>query len=156
MVKEHVRTIAELRADLQLETDPEKRRYISSIIAAAKPVRVSRAADVLEDYELEYIRHVLKPKVRQCYRNAFLLCEAFPERISYCEGFINAPITIRHAFNKIGGDYVDITIEFALGEPPEAFEYVECGEYGLEEITAAAKGSGHYGYVFDWYYGHRE
>lgn len=71
--------------------------------------------------DMDYIRHVIKPKPKECYRNSHLLCEAFPERILYCEGKTNVPIPIDHAFNKVGDAYIDITFEFALHENPSIF-----------------------------------
>lgn len=73
---------------------------------------------------MDYIRQVIKPKPKECYRNSHLLCEAFPERILYCEGKTNVPIPIDHAFNKVGDAYIDITFEFALHENPSIYEYV--------------------------------
>lgn len=82
-----------------------QKAYFVDLFNAAKPVKIVPAADVLEDYELEYIQHVIKPRPKQCYRNSHLLCEAFPERILYCEGKTNVPIPIDHAFNKVGDAY---------------------------------------------------
>lgn len=98
--------------------------------------------------DLEYIQHVLKPKQKECYRNAHLLCEAFPERIMYCEGKVNVPIPIDHAFNKVGDAYIDITFEFALNENPSIYEYVTFGEYDAKTIRKAVLKTGYYGEVY--------
>lgn len=71
---------------LELPLHERQKAYFQDLLNAAKPVKIVPAADVLEDYELDYIRHVIKPKPKECYRNSHLLCEAFPERILYCEG----------------------------------------------------------------------
>lgn len=110
------------------------------------------AADVLEDYELEYIQHVIKPRPKQCYRNSHLLCEAFPERILYCEGKTNVPIPIDHAFNKVGDAYIDITFEFAFHENPSIYEYVTFGEYDAKTIRKAVLETGYYGEIYKWLY----
>lgn len=114
--------------------------------------RLVAAADVLEDYELDYIRHVIKPKPKECYRNSHLLCEAFPERILYCEGKTNVPIPIDHAFNKVGDAYIDITFEFALHENPSIYEYVTFGEYDAKTIRKAVLETGYYGEIYKWLY----
>lgn len=101
---------------LELPMHERQKAYFVDLFNTAKPVKIVPAADVLEDYELEYIQHVIKPRPKQCYRNSHLLCEAFPERILYCEGKTNVPIPIDHAFNKVGDAYIDITFEFALHE----------------------------------------
>lgn len=109
----------------------------------------SRAADVFSDYELKIIRDVLKPQKQQCYRNAHLLCQLFPERVRYCEGKTNAFIPIDHAFNRVGDKYVDITFEFALNDPDLlGYEYVVFGEYDLPEIERMTKKTGYYGDIY--------
>ena len=126
--------------------------YFVDLFNAAKPVKIVPAADVLEDYELEYIQHVIKPRPKQCYRNSHLLCEAFPERILYCEGITNVPIPIDHAFNKAGDAYIDITFEFALHENPSIYEYVTFGEYDAKTIRKAVLETGYYGEIYKWLY----
>lgn len=115
-----------------------------------KAVEVVRAADVLEDYELEYIQHVLNPQPMQCYRNAHLLCEAFPDRFKYCEGRVDVPVTIDHAFNKVDDVYIDITFEFALHEDPTIYDYVAYCECDAKTIRDAALEIGYYGGVHEW------
>lgn len=106
--------IEEMRAFMRLDLNPRQKQYFADTIAVAKRVDIVRAADVFNDYELEIIRDILKPQPQQCYRNAHLLCQLFPERVRYCEGKTFAFIPIEHAFNRVGDKYVDITFEFAL------------------------------------------
>ena len=123
--------------------------YLTDTIAVAKRVEIVRAADVFSDYELKIIRDVLKPQKQQCYRNAHLLCQLFPERVRYCEGKTNAFIPIDHAFNRVGDKYVDITFEFALNDPDLlGYEYVVFGEYDLPEIERMTKKTGYYGDIY--------
>lgn len=129
--------IKEIEMMLELPLHERQKAYFQDLLNAAKPVKIVPAADVLEDYELDYIRHVIKPKPKECYRNSHLLCEAFPERILYCEGKTNVPIPIDHAFNKVGDAYIDITFEFALHENPSIYEYVTFGEYDAKTIRKA-------------------
>ena len=144
--------IKEIEMILKLPLHDRQKIYYQELLKAAKPVKVVRAADVLEDYELEYIQHVLKPKPKECYRNAHLLCEAFPDRFQYCEGKANVPIPIDHAFNKVGDVYIDITFEFALNENPSIYEYVSFGEYDAKTIRKAVLQTGYYGQVYRWLY----
>lgn len=134
------------------ENSDNDRMYFVDLFNTAKPVKIVPAADVLEDYELEYIQHVIKPRPKQCYRNSHLLCEAFPERILYCEGKTNVPIPIDHAFNKVGDAYIDITFEFALHENPSIYEYVTFGEYDAKTIRKAVLETGYYGGIYKWLY----
>lgn len=72
--------IEEMRAFMRLDLNPRQKQYFADTIAVAKRVDIVRAADVFNDYELEIIRDILKPQPQQCYRNAHLLCQLFPER----------------------------------------------------------------------------
>lgn len=140
--------IQEIEAILELPLNSNQKRYYQDLLKAAKPVNVARAIDVLEDYEIDFIRNVIKPQARQCYRNAHLLCEAFPERFLYCEGRANVPIPVDHAFNKVGDVYIDITFELALNEDPSIYEYVTFGEYGAKTIRKVTSETGYYGEVY--------
>lgn len=144
--------IKEIEMMLELPMHERQKAYFQDLLNAAKPVKIVPAADVLEDYELDYIRHVIKPKPNECYRNSHLLCEAFPERILYCEGKTNVPIPIDHAFNKVGDAYIDITFEFALHETPSIYEYVTFGEYDAKTIRKAVLETGYYGEIYKWLY----
>lgn len=93
--------IEEMRAFLQMGLNPKQRQYFADTIAVAKRVEIVRAADVFNDYELEIIRDVLKPQPQQCYRNAHLLCQLFPERVQYCEGKVLAFFPIEHALTGL-------------------------------------------------------
>lgn len=126
---------------LELPLHERQKAYFVDLFNAAKPVKIVPAADVLEDYELEYIQHVIKPRPKQCYRNSHLLCEAFPERILF-----------DHAFNKAGDAYIDITFEFALHENPSIYEYVTFGEYDAKTIRKAVLETGYYGEIYKWLY----
>lgn len=148
--------IEEMRAFLQLGLNPKQRQYFADTIAVAKRVEIVRAADVFNDYELEIIRDVLKPQPQQCYRNAHLLCQLFPERVQYCEGKVLAFFPIEHAFNRVGDKYVDITFEFALHENPSIYEYVTFGEYDAKTIRKAVLETGYYGEIYKWLYYQRK
>lgn len=101
------------------------------------------------NYELEIIRDVLKPQPQQCYRNAHLLCQLFPERVQYCEDKVLAFFPIEHAFNRVGDKYVDITFEFALNDTELLqHEYVVFGEYDLQTINRVTKETGYYGDIY--------
>lgn len=54
--------IKEIEMMLELPLHERQKAYFQDLLNAAKPVKIVPAADVLEDYELDYIRHVIKPK----------------------------------------------------------------------------------------------
>lgn len=140
--------IQEIKMLMELPLNKKQKQYYVDLFNVSKPVKVIRASEVLEDYELEYIHHVLKPKRKECYRNAHLLCEAFPDRIMYCEGRVNVPIPIDHAFNKVNDSYIDITFEFALNDDPSMYEYVTFGEYDARIIERVSMKTGYYGDIY--------
>lgn len=133
----------------RLDLNPRQKQYFADTIAVAKRVDIVRAADVFNDYELEIIRDILKPQPQQCYRNAHLLCQLFPERVRYCEGKTFAFIPIEHAFNRVGDKYVDITFEFALQDAELLeHEYVVFGEYDLRTLERITRKTGYYGDIY--------
>lgn len=145
--------IEEMRAFLKLGLNPKQEKYFADTIAVAKRVEVVRAADVFNDYELKIIRDALQPQKQQCYRNAHLLCEIFPERVTYCEGKTFCGFfPIDHAFNRVGDKYVDITFEFALNNDPTGYEYVVFGDYTLEQIQRVTEETEYYGDVYRFMY----
>lgn len=79
----------------------------------ALPIEIVSVRDVFTEYEISTILRVINPKVKQCYKNAFLLSSLFPDRVEYCEG-LYTDYAFEHAFNKVGDVYVDITAEFPL------------------------------------------
>lgn len=135
----------------KLGFNPLQQQWFLKIAEVARPVKMHRAADVLDDFQMEYLLHVIKPGEKQCYKNALLLAQAFPE-IKYCEGKVAAPVVIDHAFNKVGDKYIDITFEFALGENPRKFAYAAIGEYDADVATEVVCNTGFYGDVFRYLY----
>lgn len=131
-----------------------QKTYYKDMAKNAKVVKVVKAEDVLEQYQLNHIKKVLKPEIRQCYRNAHLLTCCLPG-FTYCEGKVAAPFEIDHAFNKytdVNGNeyYIDITFEFALHEDPTKYEYVVLGEYDEKKITEVSVKTGVYGVIYKY------
>lgn len=142
--------IADIKSILSLPLVPRQRKYYEDLIAVAKPVKISCAHDVLDSYMLDFIERVIKPEKKRCYRNAHLLCEAFPDMVTYCEGRANVPIPVDHAFNKVGEYYIDVTFEFALREDPSQYDYVIFGEYTANEISKIVRKTGFYGGYYNY------
>ena len=130
----------------------KQKAYHREIIKVARPVKCVPAADVLDEYQLEYVKRYIVPEARHCYRNACLLAEAFPD-ILYVEGMTAVPFDTEHAFNKVGDQYIDITFEFALGEDPRKFPYISIAEYDSVQVDEFVRQTGGYGefYRFNWW-----
>lgn len=147
--------VKELRQMLELaenmDLDPKQIKWYRYLLDVAKPVKCVLAADVLEDYQLDYIKHVIKPKKNECYRNSHLLTNAFPE-ILYVEGKVDVPFEIDHGFNRVGDKYIDITFEFALGENPREYPYLSIGEYDARMVMELALETGYYGEYYKYLY----
>lgn len=139
--------IEEIQGWAQLCTG-KQRQFYRDMFEVAKPVEVVRAVDVLTPEQIEYLEHVIKPAPKQCYRNAYLLAEAFPEEIQYCECKVAIPFGIDHAINKVGESYIDITFEFALEDCPERYDYVVIGEWEFKDVRRIVRKTGMYGDIY--------
>lgn len=131
-----------------------QKAYYKHMAEIARVVKVVRAEDVLTKSQLNYIKEVSKPEIKQCYRNAHLLTCSL-QGFTYCEGKVAAPFEIDHAFNKYtdakGNEYyIDITFEFALHEDPTQYEYVVLGEYDKKKITEVANKTRVYGEIYNY------
>ena len=69
--------IKEIEAILKLPLNSKQKRYYQDLLKAAKPVNVVRAIDVLEDYEIDFIRNVIKPQARQCMETPIYFARHF-------------------------------------------------------------------------------
>lgn len=125
-------------------------RFYQAKADAATDISVVRCCDVLTQEELRWVRSILKPRMKECYRNALVLAQHFG--CGYIEGQMLLYFGIDHAFNKIRGKYIDVTKEFALGEDPTKTEYVSIGEYSSDEATKVALKTRQYGNVFEYYF----
>lgn len=68
--------------------------------------------------EVEEAIKVIKPKIKECYKNAFMLSMVLSEA-EYWEGFSQSIIPVSHAWNKYKGYYIDVTweqLEKGVGE----------------------------------------
>lgn len=127
--------IRELNAIAQMQWYPAQAAFFSKQAQDAKPVQVSSVFSVFSPAELRLIKTAIKPKKGQCYRNAALLTELFPDKCKYVEGFSwNRILKVEHAFNRVGDKYVDITWELVLGEDVTAIPYVALIEASRDEV----------------------
>jgi hypothetical protein len=109
----------------------------------AKEVSVIRTSDLPEKVRDVVLRvaEIVHPYLRQCYRNAQLFANAFPEneemQVRYVEGYFFYALPIEHAFNVVayrGKEYyIDITTEFA-NPGAEATDYISVHEFSKQEI----------------------
>lgn len=70
--------IADIKSILSLPLVPRQRKYYEDLIAVAKPVKISRAHDVIDSYMLDFIKHVVKPEKKKMLQE----CASFVRGIS--------------------------------------------------------------------------
>lgn len=149
-VKEN-QIIKELRQLAEI-MDGKAKKYYESMIADATPVRITPLSEVFNEYEIDMIKRVIKPKAKQCYKNALDLCVLFPDRVKYVEGrfTVCGLFNTEHAWNKIEEKYIDITAELALGHTNlNEEEYVALGEYDDNEVLSYCIQSKVYGGIYE-------
>lgn len=110
--------------------------------------------EVFTKEEIKEIQKRIHPKPKMCYENAWKLCDRFEyegnHKIEYCEGYINMKgFPIEHAFNKVDGKYVDITVELALKKDPKEDTYVVIGEYDTDSVRNVLIENGYYGNIYN-------
>ena len=118
----------------------------------ADSVDIVPLKEVFSDEEIKEIKKRVNPKPKACYENAWKLCDRFEfdgdHDIKYCEGYLNMKgLPIDHAFNKVDGKYVDITIELALNREIED-TYVVVGEYDTDKVREILLQNGFYGDIY--------
>lgn len=134
-----------IQALTRLCLNDKQKEYYNHMAAVAQPVQCVSVYDVFTPDEIKSIKQLLKPQIKQCYRNSEMLCELFPNRVKYVEGYGYSIFPIEHAFNRIGDKYIDITWELALHEDVTKKQYVSLIEADRNEVVKAMLDTGEYG-----------
>lgn len=132
--------------------DGRQKAFYTRMLADLREVCVDSITSVFTEEEIKRIKRCVKPKQKQCYKNAHMLTALFPDRVQYVEGYMtiyNGALPVEHAWNKVDGKYVDITLEMALHEDPTKELYMSLGVYNLTTITMCACDTGYYGGVYN-------
>ena len=119
----------------------------------ADSVDVVPLSEVFSKEEIDEIKRRVHPQMKACYENAWKLCDRFAydskHDIKYCEGYLNFKgLPIEHAFNKVDGKYVDITVELALNREIED-TYVVIGEYDTDKVREILLQNEYYGNIYE-------
>lgn len=151
----------ELKAYAGMDWNPAQRAWFERRVRDAKPVRCVRMADAFTEKELAVIaKSGWLPEKKGCYKNAsdlVLLGRTTPglPEMYYVEGLAldpALPVSIEHAWVRVGDAYIDPTAERCLGADVAGWEYVALIEKdwdGLAEILAE---QGYYGDVYRYEY----
>lgn len=62
-----------------------QKKFYDQMIKDAKPIEVVRLSEVFTPEQIDFIKKAVRPKAKECYRNAHLLTSIFPEAL-YVEG----------------------------------------------------------------------
>lgn len=148
--------IAELRNIAQFLGKGKQAEFYRQMLKDAKPIKVVRLSEVFTETQIAAIKRCVKPKAKECFRNATLFAQNFPD-VKYVEGrmTICGALGIEHAWNKIGDKYVDITMELVLERDPTKEEYITLGEYDRETVCNICIESGWYGNIYPTLYGQK-
>lgn len=97
-------------------TSGRQREFFNFKLRHAKEVAPVSIRDVFTADEIEWIMEEVKPEKKQCFKNATLITQLFPD-VVYVEGEFGfaGVIGIEHAFNRRGDKYFDVTAEICLG-----------------------------------------
>lgn len=141
LIKE-LQTIAGMVSGSQAE-------FYNQMLKDAKPIKVSKLAEVYSVMEIAKIKTFFNPQPKLCYKNATLFALYFPG-VEYVEGKMTCgrKFGIEHAWNKVGDKYIDITMELALERDPSEEEYLVLGEYDAETLSKAYSDRGYYGEIY--------
>ena len=110
-----------------------QRVYFETMQSHLQPCKVVPCSKVFHLKDRRWIQKITKPK--QCYRNAYKVCEHFADRDvkpEYVEGkVLVCGIPIDHAWVKVGDYYIDPTFEFALCKNVKKEKYAVLQQFPL-------------------------
>lgn len=134
-------------------SNPRQAEYWRGLAACVRPVEVVSAYDVWSKERVNLLKKAVKPKVKECYRVASLLC--LQEDVLYVEGQMWAyAFGVDHAFNYVPskGVYVDFTAEFALRKKPSEEAYVLFRKFDSDQLWNIVSHNGYYGNIYNEVY----
>lgn len=132
---------------------PSQKAYYEQILKDIKPVEVVPLLEVFTQEEIGILKKSIRPKPKECYRNATVLTHYFNNHtIEYIEGYSYTLWPIEHAFNKVDGKYIDITYELALGLDVTKEKYASILEVSDKEIWGYTISEGYYGEYYQHKY----
>lgn len=135
-------------------TSGRQREFFNFKLRHAKEVAPVSIRDVFTADEIERIMEEVKPKKKQCFKNATLITQLFPD-VVYVEGEFGfaGVIGIEHAFNRRGDKYFDVTAEICLGSDVTKESYISIlEEDDKDALTWFNMDTKTYGAYIPYYY----
>ena len=139
--------------------NPHAGQYYDYLIGNSQKVdRITPLSEIFTKDEIKAIWKKVRPKKKQCYRNACEFACAYHTHaghyVEYVEGMMTVcrAVPIEHAWNRIDGVYwVDITAEL-LNRDVSNEEYRAMGIFTPEEVRSSMLKHKVYGEVFRDFY----
>lgn len=134
--------------------DPKQLRFFKAQLDAARLVQCVRLEDVFTPEELAIIRAEFHPQKKECYKNAtdfitFLMMRLGLYDAQYVEGLAESSVlNIEHAWNRVRGQYVDVTFELLFGDDNRERGYVSLVEMDYGDLVELQAENGYYGDSF--------
>ena len=123
-------------------------------IKDGKPVNCVCLHDVFSTEEIDFIKRVVQPEARMCFKNAHTLTSIFPDRVKYVEGEVTicgGALGTEHAWNLVDDKYyVDLTFELVLGKDVTQEGYVALGTYDAKTLYQVTNKTGYYGDIYNY------
>lgn len=129
-IMEHIKMLCNV-------TSGEQKKYYQRQLDCAKPIECVSIREVFSEKDINFIKSIINPQPKECYKNAARLAMLFPDRIEYVEGYygIMGVLGTEHAWNRIGDKYIDITAELVLEKNIADEHYVQLMTMGADEVT---------------------
>ena len=146
-ILDYIGMLAKFSSGVHQELAKQKQKDLDSVECVP-------LSEVFSKQEISDIKKYVHPIMKECYRNAWRLCDHYAftkdHDIKYVEGFINFHgFPIEHAFNKVDGKYVDITQEIALKNDVTKEAYCVYGEFDTDTVRDILLQNGFYGQIYD-------
>ena len=121
----------------KLQRGSKKHAYWQKVVRNQKDVPIRSVWQALPLPMMSKLLGNIRPKKKECYKNALLVAQYL--HCDYVEGYVNiGGLPIEHAFNKMNGSYFDVTLELALGDKVDKYEYTSIMELDRERVLDIA------------------
>ena len=149
--------IEELKVYASGPWNPQQKVWYEQRLKDARPVQCVKMREALSVSSLAVLRDAGYHAERKgCYKNAAMLVDfahfyGLEPEMRYVEGLAldpALPISIEHAWVRVGDLYIDPTAERCLHADVSKWEYVALVEKTWDELAAILVETGYYGDVY--------
>ena len=147
----------ELRALADGPWNPQQKAWFAKRLSDARPVQCVAMKDALRAEQLALFHECgYRTEKKGCYKNATLMVNyahfyGMKPEFKYVEGLAldpALPISIEHAWVRVGDLYIDPTAERRLKADVTKWEYVALVEKDWSELMPIVTETGYYGDIY--------